>query len=255
MQAAGEQGIPVIVCDRPNPIGGELVEGPILEAGFESFIGPGPLPIRHGLTIGELARLYKEVWGVDCDLTVVPCRGWQRSMWFDQTGQVWVPASPGMPTFNTTVVYPGTCLIEGTNLSEGRGITSPFEMLGAPWLDGWTLADTLNGLKLLGVKFRPVQFQPTDNKWQGQVCNGVQLHVLDRTVFRPVTATLHLLAAIKAAHPDDFAWRLPHLDRLAGTDQLRLQLDAGESVASIVAGWAAGQANFEVQRQQVFLYD
>ncbi len=136
MQAAAEHGMRFIVCDRPNPIGGVIIEGPVLEPGFESFVGPGPLPVRYALTIGELARLYNEVWGVGCALTVVPCAGWQRSMWFDDTGLPWVPTSPGIPKLDTAIVYPGTCFIEGTNLSEGRGTTLPFELVGAPWVDG-----------------------------------------------------------------------------------------------------------------------
>jgi uncharacterized protein YbbC (DUF1343 family) len=245
----------MIVCDRPNPIGGEIIEGPILEPGFESFIGPGPIPIRHGLTIGELARLYRDSWGVACNLTVVPCRGWRRSMWFDQTGLPWVPPSPGMPKLDTAVVYPGTCLFEGTNLSEGRGTTTPFETIGAPWLDGWALADALNARHLPGVKFRPVQFQPTDSKWQGQLCNGVQLHVLDRTVLRPVEITLQLLTQIKMHHPHEFGWRQAHFDRLAGSDQLRRQLEAGEPVEAIIAGWQAGLDAFKAQCRSLFLYE
>lgn len=254
MQAAAEHGLAVVVCDRPNPIGGEVVEGPLLEPGFESFIGSGPLPIRHGLTMGELARLYKEVWGVNCDLTVVPCQGWTRSMWYDETGLFWIPSSPGMPKLDSAIVYPGTCLIEGINLSEGRGTGTPFEVAGAPWIDAWELAETLNGLDLAGVKFRPTQFQPTDSKWRGQICAGVQFHVLDRRALRPVTIGLHLIATLKALYPTDFAWRLPHFDHLSGTDQVRQQLEAEVAVSEIVAGWASDQATFEAQRRQVMLY-
>jgi uncharacterized protein YbbC (DUF1343 family) len=254
MQAVAEHGLPLIVCDRPNPIGGELLEGPLLVPGFESFIGPGPLPVRHGLTIGELARLYNTVWGVGCDLTVVPCAGWQRHMWFDQTGLPWVATSPGIPTLATTTVYPGTCFIEGTNLSEGRGTTLPFELIGAPYVDSWVLADALNRLELPGVKFRPAPFEPVSSKWAGQMCGGVQLHVLDRHSFRPVTVGLHLLATLKAIYPDQFVWRLPHFDRLLGTDRVRQQLDAGAPVPDIVAGWASDLETFAAQRRQVLLY-
>lgn len=254
MQAAAEHGVDVIVCDRPNPIGGEIVEGPLLRPGFESFVGPGPLPIRHGMTVGELARLYNAAWGVDCDLTVVPCAGWQRTMWFDDTELPWVPTSPGIPKLETAAVYPGTCLIEGTNLSEGRGTTLPFELVGAPWIDGWALADALNELALPGVKFRPVQFEPIASKWAGQECNGTQLHILDRQAFRPVAAGLHLVATVKAMYPDDFTWRLPHFDRLMGTDQVREQLDAGVSASEVVAGWADDQVTFEHQRREALLY-
>jgi len=254
MQAAAEHDLPLIVCDRPNPIGGEVVEGPMLQPGFESFVGPGPLPIRHGMTVGELAQLYNTAWGVGCDLTVVPCAGWRRTMWFDDTGLPWVPTSPGIPKLETAMVYPGTCLIEGTNLSEGRGTALPLELVGAPWMDGWVLADALNGLGLPGVKFRPVQFEPAASKWTGQVCNGVQLHVLDRQALRPVTVGLHLIATVKAMYPSDFTWRLPHLDRLMGTDRIRKHLDAGISVKEIVASWSSDRASFEAQRRQVLLY-
>jgi uncharacterized protein YbbC (DUF1343 family) len=231
-----------------------MVEGPILEPGFESFVGPGPLPIRHGLTIGELAQLYQRVWGITCDLTVIPCQGWHRSMWFDETGLTWTPPSPGIPKLDSATVYPGTCFIEGTNLSEGRGVGTPFEVVGAPWVDAWALADALNRLNLPGVKFRPTRFQPTDSKWRDQVCSGVQLHVFDRRALRPVTVGLHLIATLKALYPTNFAWRLPHFDRLLGTDRVRQQLEAGLPVAEIVAGWAPTQAAFETQRQQVLLY-
>jgi uncharacterized protein YbbC (DUF1343 family) len=254
MQAAAEHGLPLIVCDRPNPIGGEVMEGTLLTPGFESFVGPGPLPVRHAMTIGELAQLYNTAWGVGCDLAVVACAGWQRAMWFDETGLPWVPTSPGMPALTTATVYPGTCLIEGTNLSEGRGTTLPFEQVGAPYIDGWTLAEALNSLGLPGVKFRPVRFEPTDSKWAGQVCGGVQLHVLDRAAFRPVTVGLHLIATLKGLYPDQFAWRLPHFDRLMGTDQVRRQLDAGTPVQDIVAGWLPDLETFAPQRQKVLLY-
>lgn len=254
MQTAAAHNLPLIVCDRPNPIGGDVVEGPLLAPGFESFVGPGPLPIRHGLTIGELAQLYNTAWGVGCDLTVVPCDGWQRALWFDQTGLSWVPTSPGIPTLMTATVYPGTCLIEGTNLSEGRGTTLPFELIGGPYVDGWALAGELNRLDLPGVKFRPARFEPTSSKWADQICGGVQLHVLDRAQFRPVTVGLHLIAALRAMYPDQFAWRLPHFDRLTGADQVRQQLEAGVPVPDIVAGWTQDLERFAAQRRQILLY-
>ncbi|MEA3336738.1 MAG: DUF1343 domain-containing protein, partial [Chloroflexota bacterium] len=217
MQAAAAHGLPVIVCDRPNPIGGEVVEGPILKPGFESFVGCGPLPVRHGLTIGELAQLFNTDWGVGCDLAVVPCAGWRRDMWFDETGLPWVPPSPGIPKLETAAVYPGTCFIEGTSVSEGRGTALPLEVLGAPWVDPWALADSLNDLGLAGVRFRPAFFEPTASKWADQPCGGVQVHVLDRDIFRPVTMGMHLIATIKTLYANYFAWQLPHFDHLAGT--------------------------------------
>jgi uncharacterized protein YbbC (DUF1343 family) len=261
MQASAEHGVSLVVCDRPNPIGGETIEGPLLEQGFESFVGPGPLPIRHGMTMGELARLYHDAWGVGCDLTVVPCAGWHRQMWFDDTGLPWVPASPNIPWPATAVVYPGTCLIEGTNLSEGRGTTLPFHVIGAPWIDGRQLAEALNRLELAGVRFCPVIFEPTAHKWAGQRCGGVQLHVRDRRAFRPVTMGLHLLATIQALYPDEFTWREGwegprlHIDLLAGTDKVRRALDEGVSVAELVAGWTEELNQFGEESHRYRLYD
>ena len=254
MQAAAEHDLPVVVCDRPNPIGGEVVEGPMLTPGFESFVGCGPLPVRHGLTIGELAKLFNTTWGVGCDLNVIPCTGWRRDMWFDETRLPWVPPSPGIPKLETAVVYPGTCFIEGTNLSEGRGTALPLEVIGAPWVDPWTLADSLNDLGLAGVRFRPAFFEPTASKWVDQPCSGVQVHVLDRNTFRPVTMGMHLVATIRALYADHFAWQLPHFDQLAGTDRVREQINVGTPVPEIEAGWQQELAEFAGQRQKVLLY-
>ena len=261
MRAAAEQGLPLIVCDRPNPIGGEAVEGALLEQGFESFVGPGPLPIRYGLTVGELARMANEAWSIGCDLTVVGCVGWRRTMWFDDTGLAWVPPSPAMPWPATTIVYPGTCLIEGTNLSEGRGTALPFHLLGAPWIEGWRLAKPLNRLDLPGVRFRPAGFQPAVGKWADQRCGGVQLHVTDRRAFRPVTAGLHLIATVRDLYPQRFAWResstegtSPHIDLLTGTDKVRHALDAGVDVADLVASWAAERDRFARESRRYYLY-
>jgi uncharacterized protein YbbC (DUF1343 family) len=262
MQAAAEHGLAFIACDRPNPLGGEVLEGPVLERGFESFIGPGPLPIRHGMTVGELARLYNEAWGVGCDLTVVPCAGWQRQMWFDDTRLPWVLPSPAMPWPDTALVYPGTCLIEGTNLSEGRGTALPFHLVGAPWVDGWRLAEVLNQLDLPGVRFRPAVFQPTADKYADQRCGGVQLHVTDRRAFRPVTAGLHLLANVRALYRDEFAYtrgaedreRL-HIDLLTGTDRVRRALDDGLSVTELVASWTKELDRFSQVSHLYHLYD
>jgi uncharacterized protein YbbC (DUF1343 family) len=245
MQAAGEQSLPFIVCDRPNPLGGEIVEGPVLHPGYESFVGPGPLPIRYGLTLGELARLYNEAWDVGCQLTVMPCGGWQRPMWFHDTGLPWVPPSPAMPWPETAIVYPGTCLIEGTNLSEGRGTALPFHQVGAPWMNGQRMVAALNGLDLPGVRFRPVVFVPACGKWSGQRCEGVQLHVTDRRAFRPVTAGLHLVATAKALYPEHFDYREGpenggrlHFDLLMGTAQVREALDDGAAVDTLIESWS-----------------
>jgi uncharacterized protein YbbC (DUF1343 family) len=261
MQAAAEHGLAYVVCDRPNPIGGEILEGPVLQNGYESFVGPGPLPIRHGLTVGELARLYNEKWGVGCDLTVVPCAGWRREMWFDDTGMPWVPPSPAMPWPATAVVYPGTCLIEGTNLSEGRGTALPFHLLGAPWIDGPLLAEELNLLDLPGVRFHGVTFQPTADKWTGQRCGGVQLHVTDRMAFRPVTAALHILATIRSLYPGRFEFRassgdesVAYIDLLTGTDGVRRGLLDVTPVSDIASTWQDDLDSFFSTAQGFHLY-
>ena len=261
MQAAAQQGLSFILCDRPNPIGGKVLEGPLLKPGFESFVGPGPLPIRYGMTVGELARLYNEAWAVGCDLTVVPCEGWRRDMWFDDTGLPWIPPSPAMPWPATAIVYPGTCLIEGTNLSEGRGTPLPFHLIGGPWIDGWQLATALNRLNLPGVSFRPAIFQPTADKWADQRCGGVQLHVTDRTVFRPVTVGLHLITAVQNLYPEEFAFRTssiegvqPHIDLLTGSDGVRQALGVGTNVEDLTAKWTDELDQFAYESRRYHLY-
>jgi uncharacterized protein YbbC (DUF1343 family) len=261
MQAAAQNGVSFIVCDRPNPIGGQVMEGPLLGPGFESFVGPGPLPIRHAMTVGELAQLYNDAWGVHCELTVVRCLGWRRTMLFDDTGLPWVPASPNIPWPSTAEVYPGTCLVEGTNMSEGRGTVLPFHVVGAPWIDGWKLAEALNGLEIPGVRFRSVIFRPVESKWAGQDCGGVQLHVTDRLAFRPLTAGLHLLATARALYPDEFAWReggresnRPHIDLLSGTDTVRQSLDREVSVPDLVASWSDALGEFSQMSHTYRLY-
>lgn len=254
MQAAAEQNLPIIICDRPNPIGGEVVEGPLLQTAFTSFVGCGPLPIRHGLTIGEVARLFNELWQVSCQLTVVPCEGWQRSDWFDETHLPWVPPSPNIPKGETAVLYPGTCLIEGTNLSEGRGTTLPFEVVGAPWLDSGQLVRQLNRLALPGIKFRATQFTPTASKWQGECCLGIQLHVTDKKALRSVTIVLHILSQIRHLHAAEFAWRLPHFDHLVGTGEVREKLESGAAASDIIASWTADLDQFQTESQTIYLY-
>jgi uncharacterized protein YbbC (DUF1343 family) len=255
LQAAAENGIPLIVCDRPNPIGGWIVEGPLLEPGFESFVGCGPLPIRHGLTIGELARLFVEVWSIaPAQLRVISCAGWRRAMWFDETGLTWIAPSPALPRPESALLYPGTCLLEGTNLSEGRGTATPFELVGAPWLDGEWLGQAMNELALPGVCFRPARFRPANGKWAGQWCGGVRLEVAERDNLRPVTVALHLIERIRYLYPADFAWRLPHFDRLMGTDRPRRQMETGTAVDEVMAGWQLELEAFAGQREEVLLY-
>jgi len=262
LRGAANAGRPVIVLDRPNPInGGCAIEGPLVEPGLASFVGIAPIPIRHGLTVGELAGYFDRMFGLGVELTVVEMRGWQRAMWFDQTGRPWVPPSPAMPHLSTATVYPGTCLAEGANLSEGRGTALPFEVVGAPWLDGYELAQTLNRLDLPGVRFRPTRFAPSASKYAGQSCSGVQVHVTDRDAFRPVATGLHLLAACRAQRPDCFeflptSWegRPPHFDLLAGTPRLRQGLEAGEPVETLVREWTGDVACFERTRRACLLY-
>jgi len=261
LRGAARAGRPVIVLDRPNPINGLALEGPLLQRGLESFVGVAPIPIRHGMTLGELALYLNAEGSLGADLTVIGMRGWRRFMWFDETGLPWVPTSPAMPHLSTATVYPGTCFVEGTNLSEGRGTALPFEIAGAPWLDGYRLAEALNRLGLPGVRFRPLSFVPCDSKHAGQACAGVQLHVTRRDAFCPVATGLHLIAAARAQAPAEFqflpsSWegKPPHFDLLAGTSRLRRGIEAGEPVQALVDGWAVEVARFEQQRKRYLLY-
>jgi beta-N-acetylhexosaminidase len=261
MQAAAESGLPVIVLDRPAPINAVTVEGPVLEPAYASFVGLYPIPLRYGMTVGELAGLFNHAFNINCDLTVVPLAGWRRELWFDQTDLPFVPPSPNLPTLAALTVYPGTCLVEGTNLSEGRGTTMPFQYIGAPWVAAEGLAAALNGLELPGVRFRPVYFTPTFSKHQGAQCGGVHLYVTDRTAFRPVETTLHLLATVKRLYPEDFAWLDPwtpgghrSIDLLSGSSAIREGLDAGTPVDDLAAAWQDDLRAFERVRAEYLLY-
>jgi uncharacterized protein YbbC (DUF1343 family) len=249
------------VLDRPNPINGLVIEGPLLEPGLESFVGIAAIPIRHGLTVGELARFFNAEFGFGADLTVIPMAGWRREMWFDETGLPWVPTSPGMPHLSTATVYPGACLIEGTNLSEGRGTALPFEMIGAPWLDGRRLAAALNQLGLDGIRFRSAEFIPSVSKHAEQPCGGVQVHVTNRNLLNPVTMGLHLIAACRAVAPEEFAFlpsswegHPPHVDLLMGNSRIREGLAAGTPVDELTAEWAAIEAAWIEKRRPYLLY-
>ncbi len=261
LEACAEQHLPLIVLDRPNPIGGEIVEGPTLEPGYESFVGRWPVPLRHGLTVGELAAMFNAEREMGVDLTVIRTEGWTRAMWFDQTGLPWVPPSPAMPKLETAVVYPGACLIEGTNVSCGRGTPTPFEGIGAPWIDAHRLADALNALDLPGVRFRPIWFTPSDAKFRGETCQGVFLHVVDRAAFRPLRSGLHLVSTLRHMWPVEFQWRPtswegtpPHFDLLIGNGWVRPQIDAGRPVDEIVAGWQDSLQTFEQLCKAYLLY-
>lgn len=241
MEAASDCGIEFIVADRPNPITGTAVEGPLLESGFESFVGIHKIPIRYGLTIGELAMLLKAERVPSCRLKVAWMDGYRRGMWFDDTGLPWVPPSPNMPTLTTATLYPGLCLFEGTNMSEGRGTTKPFEYIGAPWCNGERWAETLNALRLPGVLFRPVVFTPApaaeNTKHAKQTCGGVAIHVTDRERFRSVETVIHMLSTLTTEYGDHFAFRPAHFDRLAGNSWLRHALLDTESLDNIKARW------------------
>jgi uncharacterized protein YbbC (DUF1343 family) len=262
LEAAARRKLLTVVLDRPNPLGGS-VEGPLLQPGYASFVGPHPIATRHGLTLGELARLYQAQRGIGGELQVIPCEGWRRDMDFDQTGLPWVLPSPNMPTVQTAFVYPGQCLIEGTNLSEGRGTTRPFELCGAPWLDPYRLRDRLHGERLPGVVFRPAWYRPTFHKFAGQTCGGVQLHVTDRSAFQPVRTGLALLAALRELSGTSFAWRRePYefvadrlaIDLLFGSDRERLALEANRPWQEIARAWEAEEEEFRRQRRPFLLY-
>jgi uncharacterized protein YbbC (DUF1343 family) len=263
LKAARRHGVEVIVCDRPNPIGGAAIEGMVLEPGFESFVGMYPIPMRHGMTIGEIARLFNEEFGLGAKLEVVPMQGWQREMYFDDTGLTWVISSPNIPTFDTTTVYPGAVLFEGTNISEGRGTTRPFELIGAPWIAAERFAEGMNRRELPGVYFRPVLFEPTFQKHAGKGCGGCQIHMLDRRTFRPVEAGIALLEAFRASDPDRFGWKQPPyeyefekmpIDCLAGSNSLRQQIEAGATAKEIVRSWEAPVTAFKQVRERFLLY-
>jgi len=263
LRAAARHGLPVVVCDRPNPIGGDAVEGPMLEPGFESFVGLFPLPMRHGLTIGELAALFNTHFGLAADLHVERMEGWSRGLYFDETGLPWVMPSPNMPTLDTAMVYPGAVLFEGTQVSEGRGTTRPFELLGAPWVDADRFAAELNALQLGGVHYRPVIFEPTFHKHAREACGGCQIHVTDRRQFRPVLASVAVMAAFHRADPSRFAWRQPPyeyehdkmpIDILAGSPALREQIERGEGAREIAASWEGGVEAFEPARRACLRY-
>jgi uncharacterized protein YbbC (DUF1343 family) len=271
MQAAARAGVAVVVTDRPNPLGGLAIEGGTVEPSCESFVGLGAVPVRHGMTAAEIARMVRAgmPWGaprfakpLDCELTVVPMRGWRRAHNFDDTGLPWVMPSPNMPTLDTAFVYPGQCLVEGTNLSEGRGITRPFEIVGAPYLDGWALAARLSALGLPGVRFRPLSFRPMFHKFAGKSCGGVQLHVVDRERFLPYRTGLALLAGARALAPADFRWRTETyefvsdplaIDLLTGSGAARRAIDAGATLDEIVAGYAPFERDFAERRRPYLL--
>ncbi len=263
MGACATARIEILVLDRPNPIGGVRRAGGLVDAGFESFVSQLPTPIRHGLTLGELALLLHRQRYPHLELAVVPCRGWRRCRWWDQTGLPWVPPSPNMPSLETATVYPGLCLVEATTLSEGRGTTTPFQLVGAPWLDARRLVDAVRGLGLDGVVLRAVRFRPQFGKHAGAICHGFAVHVTDRVAFEPVTLGLQLLKTIHRLHPRDFRWRrepyefvsdVPAIDLLTGSAAARELIDGDGDLGSLFERWRGEVQEFETSLEGVLLY-
>jgi uncharacterized protein YbbC (DUF1343 family) len=254
MKAAAAAHIPIIVLDRPNPIGGIAVQGPVLDPKFASFVGEYPIPLRYGMTIGELAELFNHEFHIGADLTVVQMHGWKRSMYYNDTPLQFVMPSPNMPTETTALVYPGMGLVEGTNVSEGRGTTRPFELAGAPWIDAEKLAHVLNDKHLPGVRFRPVHFTPTFSKYEGKSCNGIEVHVMDRDAFNPVVVGLTVIATIHGLYPRQFAFKASDFDRLVGNDWVRQDIEKGVAVSVTHQRWQAGLSQFEKVRRKYLLY-
>ena len=272
LEAAGEHGVPVIVLDRPNPLDGVSVQGPLLERAVASFVGRFPVPVRHGLTLGELADMVNTTWNATpAELSVIACAGWERAQPWEQIGRPWVPPSPAMAHLSTLHHYAGACLLEGTQLSEGRGTALPFEVVGAPWIDGEALADRLNAdgwAEPMGARFRPHVFRPSASKWAGELCGGVQVHIVDAARWRPLEVWLGVLVTIYAMYPDRFAW-LPepesgphHFDRLIGGRWVRQQIEAHvrtgrpvrEWLAPLAAEWVEDANAFAEQRRPFLRY-
>ncbi len=258
MEAAAENGKRFVVLDRPNPIDGVRLEGPILEPAFATFVGLYPIPVRYGMTVGELAKMVNnEGWlanGVKADLTVVPLTGWTRGMWYDQTGLRFIKPSPNMPDLETAALYPGLCLLEGTNVSEGRGTVKPFRLFGAPWLDANVLATRLNALALPGLRFAPTTFTPTSSKHQDKQCNGVEIAVTDRDRLEPFWSGVLIVNEVYRMHPDQFEWKVAHFDRLCGTASIREAIIAQAPLQTLKTTWATACKVFDRTRQKYLLY-
>ncbi|MCK9525073.1 MAG: DUF1343 domain-containing protein [Limnochordia bacterium] len=259
LEAAREFDLPIFVLDRPNPLGGEIVEGNLLEKEYTSFVGY-PIPIRYGLTIGEMALYFNTIFEIKAELTVVPLEGWSRADYQIERKMTWVPTSPNVPKVDTVFVYPGTCLVEGTNLSEGRGTALPFETVGAPFINGDRLAGVLNALDLPGVRFRPTSFKPTFSKHAGEQCQGVQIHVSDRVTYKPVQTGVRLIETVAKLY-DQFEFLKPpagarhyFFDLLAGSDQMRKLIDANQPLDEMFFQWEIQQKEFRAQSERFMLY-
>jgi len=263
MQACREAGKTIVVLDRPNPLAGHITEGPVLDPGYASFVGLRSLPVRHGMTSGEISAYLHDTFHPELDHHVIPMRGWKRQMWFDQTRLPWVMPSPNMPTSDTALVYPGMCLLEATNISEGRGTTRPFELFGAPFIHPETIVNALKEFKLPGVLFRPLSFQPTFQKHAGLLCGGAQIHVIDRERFKPFKTGVAILKAIHNTYPRDFKWNQPPyeyeevklpIDILAGTDRLRKDIESGKDLDGMEKWWREETRAFEKIRKKYLIY-
>jgi uncharacterized protein YbbC (DUF1343 family) len=263
MRAAEKYGKRVVVCDRPNPINGVSIAGTMLEPSFASFVGQFPLPTRHGLTVCELALMFKGHFGINCELDIIKMDGWEREMWQDQTGAPWVLPSPNMPTLDSATVFPGTVHLEGTKMSEGRGTTRPFELIGAPYIESEVYAQKLNSLGLPGVYFRACGFQPTFQKHSKETCGGAQLHVTEREAFEPIIAGVATVKIARDLYAEHFEWKAPPyeyvydknpFDVIAGTDKLRLAIERGESLEQIQDSWQEDLTAFKKEREPFLLY-
>ncbi len=263
METAAATGKKIVVLDRPNPVGGTIIEGNILRETCRSFVGLYPIPMRHGLTFGELALLLNNEYETGCDLEIIPMQGWQRRMFFDDTGLPWVFPSPNMPTPQTAMVYPGQVIWEGTNISEGRGTTLPFELFGAPFFDHETILDTLDRDDITGCTLRPLVFEPTSGKWAGSACRGFQLHVTDPETYHSYRTSLALLQAVLLLYPDNFQYKKPPyeyeyeklpMDLILGDREVRLALEQGVKISEIVQGWQGELQEFDRLRQGFMLY-
>lgn len=263
MEAAKAWGKKIIILDRPNPVGGHLTEGNVLREDLRSFVGRFSIPMRHGLTMGEIARLFNDHFGIGCGLDVIPLSGWNRCMYYDETGLPWIAPSPNLPTAVSSYVYPGQVIFEGTNVSEGRGTTQPFEQFGAPYADPRTMPDLLEPELCRGVYLRPVCFEPTSNKWQGETCRGFQIHILDKGAYQPYALSLALLRGFMIQGNGDFQWKRPPyeydydnmpIDLILGDSSLREQLEAGERISDIAGSWQAELGAYTALKKRFHLY-
>jgi uncharacterized protein YbbC (DUF1343 family) len=256
MQASAENSVDFIVLDRPNPINGEDMEGPLLEyPEYSSFVGLYPIPVRHGMTVGELAEYFNDKFlEKKAKLTVIPMQGWERQMWYDETSLPWVIPSPNIPNLDTATVYPGQVFLEGTSISEGRGTTKPFELFGAPWINGYELTKKLNELNLPGIKFREAWFSPIFSKYKGELCGGAQVHVIDRKQYRPFESSLHIIKTVMKMYPSHFEFHAEYFDKIMGTSKVREALEKGIDIKDIIKSYQQELDNFSELRKTYLLY-